>query len=286
MKTTKIITKSGYAAVVIDNEMSIVKKGDQFFFYPNVTNGAISEDQDCQEFLLAYENHKKELATKKEAEIQAARIKEEERISALKKEIEECTSPVELAERFDLKIVETANHWSDLYEGRSSYAVAISDRKEYEIMSFAKDILNIDGEFGEIRNRAGEHHSTFSRMYNASLEDYQEALKRHFSGDKFFYRDQETESSFYCERIEEIMNDDDLDFEEKLEAVEEIIDEKNKLVNGYYDCNGNLEISNEDLNDPDRSGYYHDVYSYSFAFRFDHKDSFNELEEIEEEEDI
>lgn len=182
-----------------------------------------------------------------------------------------------------MSTVEIASLWSDLYEGRSYYGILICDRKEFEIIELARDIHNIDGEYGEARHRAGEHHNTFSGgIYDGhgkALEEYQDRLKRHFNGDHFFYKSQETEQEFILEEIEKAAADRDMD---KVKALMQSFDE---IETGYYDCNGNLEILETDLNHPDRTGYSYDVYSYNLCYRFWHKHSFQEVPKNGENDD-
>jgi hypothetical protein len=138
-------------------------------------------------------------------------------------------------------------------------------------MEYAKDILNISGEFGELRNRAGEHHHTFNSCY--SLKDYQRGLKLHFSSDKFFYKSQETEQEMYLEKIKEV---------EDIDEVKKLINEFDEIESGYYDCNGNLEMSEKELESEELTGYNYDVYNYNFGFNFESKYSLNKIEEDDE----
>jgi len=282
MDTKKVLTKGGNYAVIVNNDFSIVKKEDQFFFYPNVTNGTICEDQDASEFLEALEIHNAKLRANEAAKKEEAREKERQRIADLEKEITECKTPKELAEKFNLPVVELASHWSDLYEGRSTFGILISDAKENEILELAKEIHNIDGVFGEAKRRDGEHHSTFSET--CDLKSYQKGCKEHFSGDHYFYKSPEDEADFYIsDLIKDIIDDEDLTAFEKMEAIKGTVKSWEDIEPGYYDCNGNLEISDNDLNSPDFTGYYQDVYSYSFCFKFWQGNRWQE--EVEEEEE-
>lgn len=210
--------------------------------------------------LLKRECDKIESERKKSEEIENVRIEE------LKKAILFCKDMniYEFSKQFGLTKVETANHWDDLYSGKSMNAVLMSDRMEYEIMQTAIDLLGIEGEYGECRHRAGEHHQTFYPIYGG-IEAYQRACKDHFNGDKFFYRSEETETESILERIKDAESIDEV--RALLNGLDEVIANE-----GYYDCNGNIEMLDKDLNSPDFTGYSSDVYSYSFAFQFSHKD--------------
>ncbi len=272
MKAVKITTKNGNQAVIINDETTVVLKENEYFVYPNISKGTICDDQTgIEPFVAFYEKgiNDKKIEAKRLAE--EARLVEIKRVEDLKLRIEGCESPIELANEFGLKIVETAGHWSDLYEGRSSYAIIIDSLETNEIMEYAKDILNISGEFGELRNRAGEHHHTFNSCY--SLKDYQRGLKLHFSSDKFFYKSQETEQEMYLEKIKVV---------EDIDEVKKLINEFDEIESGYYDCNGNLEMSEKELESEELTGYNYDVYNYNFGFNFESKYSLNKIEEDDE----
>lgn len=274
MKTQKITTKKGYTAVIINDDTTIVNKENEYFVYPNVANGIVSEDQSgIQPFIDFYEKGINDKKIEAEKIAEEKRLYEEERIKEIEKRIETCETPVELANEFGLTIVETASHWSDLYEGRSGYAIKIGSLEECEIVEMAVKKLNIDGEFGELKNRAGEHHNTFSSVYD--LKDYQEGIKRYFYGDKFFVKTKESEEDFILEQIKE---SDDLD------EIRSIITNYDEMEEGVYDCNGNLEITTEDLESPELLGYSYDVYTYCFGFQFEHKYSFQEEESDDSDE--
>jgi hypothetical protein len=266
--TRKVITKGGHEAVIINNETSIVKKENQFFVYPNVTNGKEAENQDCTEFLEAYENWKADKAAEAAKKIADTKQAEENRIASIKQRILTCETPEELAQEFDLSLIETAGHWNQLYTGESRYAVCIGSKEEAEIMEIAKDLLDIEGEFGEAKNRAGEHHSTFSSCYD--LKDFQENCKRRFRGNKYFYKSEETESDFILREIKESA--------QTIDDVKDLLKALDKIEDGYYDCNGGLVILESELESADFTGYSEDVYTYSFCFRFEHNFKFNDKE--------
>lgn len=271
-----ITTKNGHSAVVINNEYTVSTSTDgRYFVAHNVAKGRPT-DISTQPFIYAFKKYFTDQAAADAAKIEAAKLAETTRISALRERIKKCETPNELADEFGLTKIETAAHWSDLYKGRSKFAVRICNREDAEIMEMAIDILNISGGYGEARHRNGESHSTFSRGYSG-LSDYQIYLLAHFSGDQYFYKSQESEKDFYCEQIAEAAGEGDI------EKVKSLMSDYEDIEAGYYDCNGNLEMSDEQLNDPDRSGYNYDIYSYSFAFRFEFIEKFNDKEEEDEE---
>lgn len=243
-------------------------------------------DFDEQPFIDAFNNYQQEKETARIKKQYEAIEAEEKRVSELKARIERCETPIELVQEFRLTWVETAGHWSDLYEERSGHAILIGNREEKEIVDMAIDIHGAEGEWGESRNRAGEHHNTFSSFYCPELNDYQEALQRHFSGDHYFYKSQEDDSDFYLNTvIKDIMEDEDKSDFEKLEAIKESITNWEEIEAGYYDCNGNLEMSEKDLKDADITGYTDDVYTFNYAFRLDHNYSWSAPIENENEEE-
>ena len=235
-------------------------------------------------FIKAYETYVANRKAKDAEVIRLAKLEEEKRINTLKERIEKCGTPSELMEEFGFRFVEIAGHWSDLYKGNSCYGCLLSDREDYEIMQLAIEIYGIEGEFGECTNRAGEHHNTFYEY--RSLKDYQEAIQSHFYGDKYFYKSKEVDAEFYLDEV--IINkiiEDNITYdnaEEKMEAIKKVIEKWDEIESGYYDCNGNLEITEETLNDPDLTGYDYDVYKYSFGFCFHNKYEFK-IEEDEED---
>ena len=275
MKTTKILTKKGYTAVTIDDEFSsiVLVNGEYHIYLNSPTYGKPCEDQSGQEpFIKAYEDFKAKKEAEKLEKIEEQRKAEEKRVNDIKERALGCESPVELVNEFGYTSVETASHWSDLYEGRSGYAIKLDSRQEFEDFEIIRETLNIEGDYVELRNRAGEHHCTADRVFD--LNSYQKALRNHFS-DKYFYKSQETDHDFYFEKIKEA---------EDIEEVEEILKNYNDITAGYYDCNGNLEIEEEEVESDDLTGYVYDVYSYSFGFAFEYKNSFNN-EDSEDEED-
>jgi len=269
MKTTKIKTKKGYIAVRIEDEnASIVLVNDKYNVYLSPTSGNICEDQNGQEpFIEAYIDFKDKKEADRLAKIEAVRIAEEKRISDIKECALTCTDPYELTEKFRFDFIETARHWSDLYEERSGLAIIINSRRAFENFEVIKSTLNIQGEYVELCHRDGEHHSTSNHVYD--LDTYQNNLRTHFNGDNYFYKSKDSEKELYLEKIKEC---------EDIESIEKLLNEYNDIEAGYYDCNGNLEILEEKLEDDNITGYIDDVYSYSFGFKFNFKHSFTEPE--------
>lgn len=276
--------KKGNQAVIIGDFTIVKHSNGTFSVHQDGGANGKPADFDSAPFLEAFESFKKEKEEKRLRQIQEAEAREAVRIQELKEQILKCENPVELADEFSayLTAVEIASHWSDLHEGRSVRGLLISDQAGFEIMEMAIAIHGIEGEFGEANNRAGEHHHTFSSMYGG-LNDYQQAVKRHFNGNNFFYRSPETEADSFLEKIEDVQ-DSDLEPIEKINDIKGLINALEGIVPGYYSGTGNLEISDDSLNDPNFSGYTYDVYNYSFAFRFDSYDFKKEkIEDTEED---
>jgi len=276
MKTTKILTKKGYTAVTIDDEFSsiVLVNGEYHIYLNSPTYGTPCEDQSGQEpFIKAYEDFKSKKEAERLEKIEQERIVEEKRVNNIKERALTCESPSELMNEFGYTFVETAGHWSDLYEGRSSYAIKLDSRQDYEDYEIIRETLNIKGDYVELCNRVGEHHSTVSKVYD--LDSYQKALRNHFS-EKYFYKSKETDHDLYFEKIKEAEN---------IEEIEAILKDYNEIEAGYYNCNGNLEIEEDRVESDDLTGYCYDVYSYSFGFKFDHKNSFNNENSEDEEND-
>lgn len=226
---------------------------------------------DTEPFIKFYENYLIEKEEKRLKAIAEERITEENRISSLKKRILSCENPRELSEEFGITIVEVAGHWSDLYNGRSSYAFLLPYLDQVEIVELAVELHGIYGDFGELCRRDGEHHSTFNEHNN--LKRYQNALKNHFNGNDYFQFSQESEKESYCERIREAAEENNID------KVMMLVKEYENLEDGYYDCNRIIQISSLDLESPKLTGYREDVYSYCFGFTFDNKYSFKRVDE-------
>jgi hypothetical protein len=293
MKNLKALTfKKRLPLVIITNAQGItdyvIKREDGSFSVHDWTNyikpGQLSEDQqhlfdfDENPFVEFLKEFKQKQADKLELAKKQAKEAEEKRIEDLKARIENCETPVELSKEFGINLIDTASHWSDLYEGRSSYGFLISNREDYEIMELAIEIHSPYGSFGEACKRNGAQHHTFSEIWGG-LKGYQENIKSHFSGDKYFYKSQESDQEFYFEEIADAAANKDM------EKVQALINSYNEIEAGYYDCNGNLEISDKDLDSADFTGYSEDVYSYSFCYNINQKYSWKEEVEEEIEED-
>ena len=250
----------------------VIKKDEEFIFHEHThTVEAFANhegESDYVDFLLSFQSKKQ--AALEQAKKQAEE-RELERITGIEVQIKMCADIDDFLIMFGLKKIDTANHWSDLYEGRSKTAILISNRREFEIVEILQRIHNVSGEFGEAKRRDGEQHSVFYKIYGG-LEGYQDSCKKHFYGDKYFYKSKNDEQEFYLERIKEADSIDD---------VREILKSFDDIEDGTYDCNGNLIISDETLNDSDFTGYYEDVYRYSFAFEFENTKSFAPLTEEE-----
>jgi hypothetical protein len=192
------------------------------------------------------------------------------RIQKIKERVAGLT-PQEFADYSGIKSAETAIHWSDLYEGRSSFAFIIDNKEDYELLQIAISENDWDGEFGELCNRDGEHHHTFNSVYD--LDDYRKNCKNYFS-EKYFVISKETEEETYLEKIKECdLMSDILELTKEYEQIEE----------GYY-SNGESLVCGLDFSD--FWGYYYDVYSHSFGYKFQSKEIFYtgiEKEEIEDE---
>ena len=275
--------KQGLNAIIIDKHVVVEKNDKSFGIYDadSTNTGITNLDFDETPFLEAFKkweieklNKIAEKVAEKERLIRESKEKEEKRITELKEQISNCNSPSELADAFGLSQIETASHWSDLYEGRSKNAMLISSREEFEIIELAKEIHDWEGEFGEAKRRDGEHHSTFMEVWNG-MNGYQKCLKDHFNTDKYFYRSKETDENIFLDQIKDCDN---------IEDIKGIISTYEELEDGYYDCNGNLEISDEDLNYDELTGYSEDVYTYSFAYQFEYWSEWNqkELEDVDE----
>jgi hypothetical protein len=170
------------------------------------------------------------------------------------------------AEEFGFTLIETAGHWNELYTGDSRVAVLLSTREDVEIMEIAQRILNINGDYGEACNRAGEHHHTFRQF--SSLDDYQECIRKWFD-EKYFYRDADTEIESVCELVKEAAED------KNIKLIQKIMNEYNELIPGYYSCGETLVCEAGDINSKEFTGYDYDVFTYRFGFKFENNNNFN-----------
>ena len=138
MKTINSIrfaqTKGGHLVAIINDEFSVVKNLDKepaYCMYHNVSNGVDIEatPELIEEFTTQFQTIEKRNEEEREEKRQAALEAERQRIKDLEDFIKGMT-PQDFGEAFNLKTVETASHWSDLYEGRSSFALVISSYEE------------------------------------------------------------------------------------------------------------------------------------------------------------
>lgn len=274
INSISFVRKGERISAIINNEFSVVLIDGKFNVYHNTSRGVDMEatPELIQQFSDAFiANQEAREKAREDARIEAARI-ERERIEAIKESVTGLT-PQDFEREFGIKAVETASHWSDLYEGRSSLAFIISSDKELELLETAISVNNWEGKFGELCNRAGEHHHTFSSVYD--LADYRKNCERYFD-DKYFAKSKEIEHDSYLERIKEAEDIDD---------VRTLLAEFDSIEEGYYSCGGSLVKEGFDFDD--FWGYYYDVYSYSFCYKLPSKDFYyngfeEEIEETEE----
>lgn len=253
INSISFVRKGERISAIINNEFSVVLIDGKFNVYHNTSRGVDMEatpeliKQFSDAFIANQEAREK---ARKDARIEAARI-ERERIEAIKESVTGLT-PQDFEREFGIKAVETASHWSDLYEGRSTFSFLIGDDKKMEILEIAISANHWEGGFGELCKRDGEHHHTFNSVYN--LEDYRKNCQNYF-GEKYFAKDKENEHDYYMERVQNA---------ESLDDVRDILNEFDELVEGYYSCGGSLV--KEGLDFDDFWGYSYDVYAYSFGF--------------------
>ena len=272
-------TKGGYIAAIINNQISVVKREGLeplFNLYYNEAKGSsLPNDETLEnEFKTAYleilAEKEKALEEKRNAEILAERKRIEEIESSVK-----AMTPQEFAEYYNISTVETASHWSDLYEGRSSFAFNITSHEENELVEIASSINDWGGEFGELKNRAGEHHNTFNRFYD--LEDYQKGCENYIN-DNFNFKSKKTEESFYFEVIKEKIENEEIT---TIEEISDFLKDFENMEEGYYDGNENLVFENFDFKN--FFGYSYDVYYYNFGYRLPSKEIFYNGKENEDE---
>lgn len=279
MKTINSIrftqTKGGHMAAIINNELSVVRNPEKepaYCMYNNISKGIDIEatPELIEEFTIQFQTIEKRNEDEREERRQAALESERKRIQDLEDFVKGMT-PQDFGEAFNIKSVETASHWSDLHEGRSSFALIVSGDKELEAIEIAIRVNDWAGDYGELCNRAGEHHHTFSSVYD--LKDYRRNVENYFD-EKYFLRTRDNEEESFIERVKEA---------DSMEEVADLVNEFNNLEEGYYSAGGSLVY--EGVTFENFWGYYYDVYSYSFGFKFSSKDIYyNGTEEEEEEE--
>jgi len=282
MTTKKLLTAKKLLPCLRVNDIYVILRSDGKFIFHYTTNTVdpLGNEElmkmasfDEAPFIAAYDNYMAEKRRKIDEEKKAAEEREAARIAVISERIKNCEDIEELINEFDLKDVETASHWSDLYEGRSGRAIIIGDRQDKEVLDMAIDMLGISGEWGECKHRDGEHHNTFGAIYEAdTIDGYREVVERHFSSDHYFWKSKETEAGFLLtEKIKEITEEYADTPEIGLGKVADILNEFDDLESGYYDCNGNLIMPDIELNSDDFTGYSEDVYTYSYAFNLTRK---------------
>ncbi len=269
-------TKGGHIGAIINNQVSIVKKegaAPLYHLYKNIAKGTqITNSKELEEeFSLAYFNILEEQMKALEEKRKEEREKEVKRINEIKNTVKGMT-PQNFADFYSISTFETAQHWSYLYEGRSSFALQISSQKEYELIKIASEENNWGGEFGELKNRAGEHHNTFNGFYD--LEDYQKRCEQYFN-EEFTLKTKETEQESFFELIKEKIENEEIT---TMEEISDFIKDFENMEDGYYNGNGNLEFENFDFKN--FFGYSYDVYYYKFGYRLPSKEIFyNGVEE-------
>lgn len=265
-------TKGGHIAAIVNGQFTVVKNEEKtpiYNVYQNVAGGSHVEPTEdlINEFSTAFIDYQEEKERALEQKrLEAARI-ERERIQGIEKSVAGMT-PNDFCECYSIKATETARHWSDLYEGRSSFAFIIDNDTDLELVEIASEVNKWGGEFGELKRRDGEHHSTFSSVYD--LHDYRKNCENYFS-EQYFYRDKETEHETFLDRIKEA---------ESMDDIRNIMTEYDNIEDGYYSNGGSLVVGG---NFTDFWGYYYDVYSYSFGYKLPSKAVF--YDGIEEDED-
>lgn len=272
INSISFVRKGERISAIINNEFSVVLIDGRFNVYHNISRGVDMEatpeliKQFSNEF-IAYQDAKEK--AREDARIEADRI-ERERIAALEESVKGMT-PQEFGDNFKIRSVETASHWSDLYEGRSSFAFIIDNDADYELVQIADNINKWAGEYGELCNRAGEHHHTFNSVYD--LDNYRKNCERYFD-EKYFSKDKESEHDYYLERVQNA---------ESMDDVRDLMKEFDEMEEGYYSAGGSLVMGG--LSFSNFFGYSYDVYTYSFGFRLLSKDVFyTGIEEEETEE--
>jgi len=267
-----IRTKGGHLAAIVNGKFSVVKNEDKvppYNMYPNITKGSVIEQtaELIAEFTAAFnsiqEEKEKAMEQKRKQEAEAERL----RIQNIEESVKGMT-PQDFADSFDISVKETARHWSDLHNGRSSFAFIISDDQTLELVQIAESVNGWAGEYGELKHRDGEHHSNFSSVYD--IEYYRKNCEQYFC-EKYFSRSKETEEDGYFERMQNA---------ESIEEIRDLMKEYDEIEEGYYSAGGSLVYEGFDFSD--FWGYSYDVYGYCFGYKLPSKKVF--YEGVEEEE--
>lgn len=262
--------KKGLPVVKINQAFVVQKSNGKYGVYPSC-NMQESGSFDEAPFIQAYEEWKIKREEERIAVIQAEKEAHERWVEWVSNSID----PDDLGERLQMKTVETATHWSELYNGKSGKALLIESQAQLDNLKLAIGLLNIKGEFGEAKHRAGQHYHEFTADASwDNIESYRSDVKSYLL-DKGFWKDRDTEQDLYLEKLQEAINENDID------AVDEIMEEYKDIKPGIYDDRATLIISEDDLNSHDFCGYDYDVYTYSLAFKFDDPNSAFNAEENE-----
>lgn len=234
-------TKGGHTAAIVNGQFTVVKNEEKvpiYNVYQNIGGGQPIEPTEelINEFSTAFLEFQEEKEKAIELKRQQAIEAENQRIRDIKESVSGMT-PNDFCICYSIDTAETAKHWSDLYENRSSFALIINNKEDLELVEIAASINNWGGEFGELRNRDGEHHYTFDSFYD--IADYRKRCENYFS-EQFNAKDKGSEDEFYLERIKEA---------ESIDDIRGLLKEFDDIEDGYY-CNGDsLVYSGFDFSD-------------------------------------
>jgi hypothetical protein len=108
--------------------------------------------------------------------------------------------------------------------------------------------------------------SEYYEPFNTTLYDFKDAqryLRQHFTNSTgYFYKDEETEVIYIKECLKEILRNNFDSLDEFKDKVLDIFNKHKYIEPGYYDCNDNLIISEEEINAEDFSQFKEDVWGY------------------------
>lgn len=167
------------------------------------------------------------------------------------------SSTRDIASHYDLRDIEIANHWNDLYTHGGGYGVAIIIEDDKD----AETVKHLPGTWLEVRNRAGEHHWTIERE-GYSVDDIRGT---------FGPREN---NHFYWESVDDYMESRDFESEEDRESTRKYAEDWLTWSDGTVHTDG----GGNHIEEPTPYRWVHDVYEYRMAFLPD------EPEEDEEEE--